>query len=83
MTVPADRPSAHELFGELGLTYDDVLLQPNESDVIPSEADTATLLGSLSRGGTQDCLDNAPTTTLFEDLYFDDTRETAHNDVSC
>ncbi len=44
MTVPADRPSAHELFGELGLTYDDVLLQPNESDVIPSEADTATLL---------------------------------------
>jgi IMP dehydrogenase len=28
----------------LGLTYDDVLLLPNESDVIPSEADTATRL---------------------------------------
>lgn len=26
----------------LGLTYDDVLLQPAQSDVIPSEADTAT-----------------------------------------
>ena len=26
----------------LGLTYDDVLLQPAESDVIPSEADTST-----------------------------------------
>ncbi len=29
-------------FEALGLTYDDVLLQPNESDVIPSEAGTAT-----------------------------------------
>ncbi len=29
-------------FEALGLTYDDVLLQPNESDVIPSEARTAT-----------------------------------------
>ena len=30
-------------FEALGLTFDDVLLQPNESDVIPSEARTATL----------------------------------------
>lgn len=29
-------------FAALGLTFDDVLLQPNESDVIPSSADTTT-----------------------------------------
>ncbi len=29
-------------FAPLGLTFDDVLLQPNESDVIPAEVDTAT-----------------------------------------
>ncbi len=29
-------------FAALGLTYDDVLLQPNESDVIPSQADTSS-----------------------------------------
>ncbi|MDR2930277.1 MAG: IMP dehydrogenase [Propionibacteriaceae bacterium] len=29
-------------FATLGLTYDDVLLQPVESDVIPSQVDTAT-----------------------------------------
>ncbi|HQZ00756.1 MAG TPA: IMP dehydrogenase, partial [Propionicimonas sp.] len=29
-------------FAALGLTFDDVLLQPNESDVIPSAADTST-----------------------------------------
>ncbi|MDR1790493.1 MAG: IMP dehydrogenase [Propionibacteriaceae bacterium] len=29
-------------FTELGLTFDDVLLQPRPSDVIPSEVDTAT-----------------------------------------
>jgi len=29
-------------FATLGLTFDDVLLQPNQSDVIPSAADTAT-----------------------------------------
>ena len=29
-------------FAALGLTFDDVLLQPNESDVIPSEAKTAS-----------------------------------------
>ena len=31
-------------FAELGLTYDDVLLQPGETDVIPSEVDTTTRL---------------------------------------
>ena len=29
-------------FGTLGLTYDDVLLLPGESDVVPSEADTSS-----------------------------------------
>ncbi len=29
-------------FATLGLTFDDVLLQPNQSDIIPSEVDTAT-----------------------------------------
>ena len=29
-------------FAAMGLTYDDVLLQPNQSDVIPSEAHPAT-----------------------------------------
>ncbi len=33
-----------EKFGLLGLTYDDVLLLPAESDVIPSEVDTGTRL---------------------------------------
>ena len=32
------------MFADLGLTFDDVLLQPNESDVIPSEVDTTTRL---------------------------------------
>ena len=31
-------------FGMIGLTYDDVLLLPGESDVIPSEVDTTTRL---------------------------------------
>ena len=31
-----------EPFATLGLTYDDVLLQPGESDVVPSEVDTST-----------------------------------------
>ena len=34
----------HNPFGELGLTYDDVLLQPGETDVIPSEVDTSSRL---------------------------------------
>jgi len=31
-------------FGQIGLTYDDVLLLPGETDVIPSEVDTTTRL---------------------------------------
>lgn len=34
----------HNPFGLLGLTYDDVLLLPNETDVIPSDVDTTTRL---------------------------------------
>jgi IMP dehydrogenase len=33
---------AADVFGTLGLTYDDVLLLPGESDVIPSSADTSS-----------------------------------------
>ena len=36
-----------EKFGAIGLTYDDVLLLPGESDVIPSEVDTSA---QLTRG---------------------------------
>ena len=36
-----------EKFGAIGLTYDDVLLLPGESDVIPSEVDTTA---QLTRG---------------------------------
>ena len=32
------------IFSKLGLAYDDVLLLPNETDVIPSEVDTSTHL---------------------------------------
>ena len=35
---------AADAFGQLGLTYDDVLLLPGETDVIPSEVDTCTPL---------------------------------------
>ena len=42
----SDLPSAapRSPFAELGLTYDDVLLQPGETDVIPSEVDTTARL---------------------------------------
>lgn len=36
--------STHDPFGFIGLTYDDVLLLPGETDVIPSEVDTTTRL---------------------------------------
>ena len=48
------------IFAQLGLAYDDVLLLPNETDVIPSEVDTTTHLtrnitmkvpGDLRRNG--------------------------------
>ena len=34
----------HDPFGFVGLTYDDVMLLPGHTDVIPSEADTSTRL---------------------------------------
>ncbi|NMR18939.1 IMP dehydrogenase [Cellulomonas fimi] len=36
--------AAHDPFGFIGLTYDDVLLLPGESDVVPSEVDTTARL---------------------------------------
>ncbi len=43
MTQPPGDPAAGP-FGDLGFTYDDVLLLPIESDVIPSEVSTTTRL---------------------------------------
>lgn len=37
-------PERHDPFAFVGLTYDDVMLLPGHTDVIPSEADTASLL---------------------------------------
>ncbi len=39
-----DRDDIEAVFGAIGLTYDDVLLLPGETDVIPSEVDTTTRL---------------------------------------
>ena len=39
-----DRVTQTDPFGFIGLTYDDVLLLPGETDVIPSDADTTTRL---------------------------------------
>src|SRR5919107_4375764 len=36
--------ASHDPFGLIGLTYDDVLLLPGESDVVPSEVDTTSRL---------------------------------------
>lgn len=36
--------SEHDPFGFIGLTYDDVMLLPGHTDVIPSEADTSSRL---------------------------------------
>ncbi len=45
MTEPLPTlPPTHDPFGFVGLTYDDVLLLPGETDVIPSEVDTTTSL---------------------------------------
>jgi IMP dehydrogenase len=40
----SDRTAAEEKFGYTGLTYDDVLLLPDQTDVVPSEVDTSTRL---------------------------------------
>ncbi|WP_344139814.1 IMP dehydrogenase [Pedococcus bigeumensis] len=42
--VPAPESEEHDPFGKLGLTYDDVLLLPGETDVIPSDVDTTARL---------------------------------------
>jgi IMP dehydrogenase len=42
-----EQPGIPDKFASLGLTYDDVLLLPGETDVIPSEVDTAS---HLTRG---------------------------------
>src|SRR6476469_8882710 len=41
---PAPELEEHDPFGKLGLTYDDVLLLPGETDVIPSDVDTTARL---------------------------------------
>jgi len=41
---PADRAAAEEKFGYLGLTYDDVLLLPGATDVVPADVDTTSRL---------------------------------------
>jgi IMP dehydrogenase len=41
---PADRAAAEEKFGYLGLTYDDVLLLPGATDVLPADVDTTSRL---------------------------------------
>ncbi|HEX6888390.1 MAG TPA: IMP dehydrogenase [Candidatus Nanopelagicales bacterium] len=47
MFDPEDRAAAEEKFGVTGLTFDDVLLLPDHTDVVPSEVDTGT---HLTRG---------------------------------
>ncbi|MGL4832649.1 MAG: IMP dehydrogenase [Propionibacteriaceae bacterium] len=47
--VPLTGVGVGELFAELGLTYDDVLLQPAYSEVAPAEVDTATQLSRRIR----------------------------------
>ncbi|WP_026550640.1 IMP dehydrogenase [Arthrobacter sp. Br18] len=42
MTQLSAQNEAHDPFGFVGLTYDDVLLLPGYTDVIPSEADTSS-----------------------------------------
>ena len=44
LAAPGAEASDHSPFAELGLTYDDVLLQPGETDVVPSEVDTTSRL---------------------------------------
>src|SRR5918994_206763 len=44
VSAASAEPAAPSPFAELGLTYDDVLLQPGETDVIPSDVDTTARL---------------------------------------
>ena len=50
MTVPT--ALTDDPFGSTGLTYDDVLLLPGNTDVIPSDADTSTRLSKRITLGT-------------------------------
>ncbi len=48
--MPIDTPNAvPDKFATLGLTFDDVLLLPGESDVVPSEVDTSTAISKRVR----------------------------------
>lgn len=42
--MPANNAAATDKFATLGLTFDDVLLQPRYSEVVPSEVDVSTRL---------------------------------------
>lgn len=42
MFYAPEEESSYDPFTRLGITYDDVLLVPQESDVVPSEVDTST-----------------------------------------
>ncbi|MGH3372569.1 MAG: IMP dehydrogenase [Nocardioidaceae bacterium] len=44
MSLGPTPDTARDLFAPIGLTYDDVLLLPGETDVIPSEVDTSARL---------------------------------------
>ena len=44
-----DADAVHPRFAKLGLTYDDVLLVPGESDVLPHQVDTSTQLTARIR----------------------------------
>jgi len=44
LTADHDSPELPDKFAALGLTYDDVLLLPGESDLVPSDIDTTTRL---------------------------------------
>ena len=44
-----EAPPERDVFGTVGLTYDDVLLLPGESDVIPSSVDTSSRVSKRVR----------------------------------
>ncbi len=48
MQPDASTPELPAKFAPLGLTYDDVLLVPGASDVVPAEVDTSSLLTRAS-----------------------------------
>ena len=46
---PDSVPELPAKFASLGLTYDDVLLIPGASDIVPTEVDTASRMRRVSR----------------------------------